>query len=162
MKPSIFLFVFAVLTQPLVADIIVATVQENKLPYELSPNNYDLLPSNYGNSVSNYDNSSSNYDNASSNYDNAPSNYANTISGDRSILVEENGKFIHYGYYVTNKNGVTNYYSPKGKRLFFSPKGAKGLYHGEKGFFCGVIAKVGGKLRLVLTEQGERVLLLGE
>ena len=144
------------------ADILVMAVDEKKLPYELSPGNYDLSPSNYDNSVSNYDNSPSNYDNSSSNYDNSPSNYENTVNGDRSILVEEERKLIHYGYYLTNGKGLTNFYSPKGKRLFYSPKGRNGLYHGTKGFFCGVIAKVQGKIRLVLTEQGLRVLLLGE
>ena len=61
-----------------------------------------------------------------------------------------------------NEKGLTNFFSTKGKRLFYSPKGSKGLYHGTKGFFCGVIAKVDGKLRLALTEQGQRVLLLGQ
>jgi len=162
MKLIVTILLIAFAATVLRADIIVVRVDEKTLPYELSPKNYDLSPSNYDNSVSNYDNSPSNYDNSSSNYDNSPSNYDNTIKGDRSILVKEGQKMLHYGYYVTNKNGVTNYYSPKGKRLFYRPKGGKGLYHGKKGFFCGVVAKVDGEIRLALTEEGERVLLLGE
>jgi len=61
-----------------------------------------------------------------------------------------------------NEKDLTNFYSPKGKRLFYCPKGSKGLYHGTKGFFCGVIAKVDGKTRLALTESGQRVLSLGQ
>ena len=144
------------------ADILVTNVVEGQLPYSLSPQNYDLSASNYKNSVSNYENSPSNYNNASSNYENSPSNYENTINGKRSILVEEKGKFYHQGYYVLNKDGVTNFYSPKGKRLFYSPKDSVGIYHGEKGFFCGVLAKFDGKVRLALTEKGQKVLLLAE
>jgi len=161
MKYKIILLV-AILATIARANILVIAIEEKKLPYELSPKNYDLSSANYDNSVSNYDNSPSNYDNSSSNYDNSPSNYDNTVNGDRSILVEEEKKLIHYGYYITNKEGLTNFYSPKGKRLFYSPKGSMGLYHGTKGFFCGAIAKVQGKIRLALTEQGQRVLLLGE
>jgi hypothetical protein len=144
------------------ADIIVTNVAESGLPYSLSPQNYDLSPSNYENSESNYENSPSNYNNSSSSYDNSPSNYENTINGKRSILVEENRKLLHIGYYVLNKDGVTNFYSTKGTRLFYSPKSSVGLYHGEKGFFCGVLAKIDGRPRLALTEKGQKVLLLSE
>lgn len=144
------------------ADIVVTNVVESQLPYSLSPQNYDLSPSNYKNSVSNYENSPSNYDNSSSNYDNSPSNYENTINGKRSILVRDKGKFYHRGYYVLNKNGVTNFYSTAGKRLFYSPKDSVGIYHGEKGFFCGVLTTFDGKSRLALTEKGQKVLVLAE
>jgi hypothetical protein len=144
------------------ADIVVFPADESKLPFQFSPKNFSLSSSNFDNSISNYDNSPSNYDNSPSNYDNSPSNFENTVSGDRSVLVEEGSKFIHYGYYVTNSGGVTNFYSTKGKRIFYSPKNSMGVYHGTKGFFCGVMARVEGKLRLVLTEQGVRALLLPE
>jgi len=130
------------------ADILVTNVVESQLPYSLSPQNYDMSPSNYKNSVSNYEYSPSNYNNSSSNYENSPSKYENTINGKRSILVEEKGKFYHQGYFVLNKVGVTNFYSTKGKRLFYSPKDSVGVYHGEKGFFCEVLAKFDGKVRL--------------
>ena len=144
------------------ADITVTNIIESRLPYSHSPQNYELSPSNYENSVSNYENSPSNYNNSNSNYDNSPSNYANSVNGKRSILVEENGKSVHSGYYVLNSDGVTNFYSPKGKRLFYSPKASVGVYHGEKGFFCGVLTKFDGKLQLALTEKGQKVLLLSE
>lgn len=144
------------------ADILVTNIVENLLPYSVSPQNYDLSSSNYKNSVSNYENSPSNYNNSNANYDNSPSNYENSINGKRSILVEEKGRLCHQGYYVLNKDGVTNFYSSKGERLFYSPKDSVGIYHGEKGFFCGVLAKFNGKVRLALTEKGQKVLLLAE
>ena len=43
-------------------DLLIVTIKESELPFDLSPSNYDNSPSNYDNSVSNYDNSPSNYD----------------------------------------------------------------------------------------------------
>ena len=144
------------------ADIVVTNIVESSLPYSLSPQNYELSPSNYANSVSNYENSPSNYNNSNSNYENSPSNYANSTNGKRSILIDERGKLVRNGYYVLNDDGVTNFYSPKGKRIFYSPKASVGVYHGEKGFFCGALAKFDGKLRLALTEKGQKILLLSD
>ena len=47
-------------------DLLIVTIKESELPFDLSPSNYDNSPSNYDNSVSNYDNSPSNYDNSPS------------------------------------------------------------------------------------------------
>jgi hypothetical protein len=154
------LLLFTIITTFARADIQIFPVDEKKLPYQYSPANFDISPSNFKNTISNFDNSSSNFNNLSSNFENSPSNYENTKNGNRSIIVEEENKLIHYGYYVSTDNGVTNFFSVKGKRIFYSPKGSKGVYHGTKGFFCGVMAKIEGEMRLALTEQGMRVLLL--
>ena len=152
----------ACLSCHLCADLVVVHIDEDDLPYSLSPQKYELSPSNYANSISKYENSPSKYSNSSTKYDNSPTKYDNTINGTRSILVEKDGRFYHTGYYVVNEDGVTNFYSRKGKRLFYSPKASVGLYDGEKGYFCGVLAKVSGKTKLVLTEKGQKVLMTAE
>ena len=156
------LAIFAIITFQAHADLVVANVKESALPYSLSPQNYDMSADNYKNSVSNYENSPINYNNSSNNYENSPSNAENTITGKRSILVEDGAKKIHSGYYVLNKDGITNFYSTKGVRLFYSPKDSVGLFHGEKGFFCGALGKIDGKTRLALTEKGQKTLLLAD
>ena len=141
-------------------DLLIVTIKESELPFDLSPSNYDNSPSNYDNSVSNYNNSPSNYNNSPTNYENSSSNYKNGKNGDRRLLVEEGSSHFFVGYYVMNDNGVTNYFSVAGKRLFYTPAKASGVFHGGKGFFCGVLAKPRFKneLRLMLTEQGQKVL----
>lgn len=71
------------------ADIHAILLNENSLPYDLSPPNYDDSPSSYDNISSNYDNSVSNYGNSLSNYDNGPSSYDNGISGNRRVISQD-------------------------------------------------------------------------
>ena len=144
------------------ADLPVALIDESSLPYNLSPSNYDNSPSNYDNSISNYDNSPSNYDNSESNYDNSASNYDNGRNGDRRLVYKDGGSLKFAGYYVAAKNGTTNFYSPRGKRMFYNPKKGAGIFAGKDGTFCGVLARVKGELSLALTERGAKILLLSE
>ena len=144
------------------ADLPVTLIDESSLPYSLSPSNYDNSPSNYDNSISNYDNSSSNYDNSESNYDNSASNYDNSRNGSKRLIYKDGGSLKFAGYYVIAKNGTTNFYSPRGKRMFYNPKKGRGIFGGSDGSFCGVLAKVGGQLSLALTERGAKILLLPE
>ena len=151
------------------ADLPIALIDESSLPYNLSPSNYDNSPSNYDNSPSNYDNSISNYDNSPSNYDNSESNYDNSASnydngrnGDRRLIYKDGGSLKFAGYYVAAKNGTTNFYSPRGKRMFYNPKKGRGIFGGKDGSFCGVLARVNGELSLALTERGAKILLLSE
>ena len=147
------LIMLSILVSNVYGDLLIVTIKESELPFDLSPSNYDNSPSNYDNSVSNYDNSPTNYENSSSNYENGK-------NGDRRLLVEEGSSHFFVGYYVMNDNGMTNYFSVAGKRLFYTPAKASGVFHGGKGFFCGVLAKPRFKneLRLILTEQGQKVL----
>lgn len=144
------------------ADLLVTFVRESSLPYQFSPSNYENSPSNYDNSVSNYDNSPSNYDNSESNYDNSPSNYDNSANGGSSLVLKENGRAFRVGYYVRADNGVLNFFSTTGKRLFYNPENGVAVFHGKKGFFCGVLGRVDGKYKLALTEKGEKVLELAQ
>ena len=130
------------------ADLPIATVDESALPYDFSP--------------SNYDNSSSNYENSESNYDNSSSNYDNGRSGERRLLYKEGSSLKFAGYYVRAGNGVTNFFSSKGKRMFYNPKKGRAVFNGKDGSFCGVLGSVNGQFSLALTEQGVKTLLLSQ
>jgi hypothetical protein len=144
------------------ADLQIIAVNEASLPYDFSPSNYDNSASNYDNSVSNYDNSPSNYDNSESNYDNSSSNYDNGKNGERRLLYKDGNSWKFAGYYVLASNGVTNFYSPKGKRMFYNPQKGRAVFGGKDGKFCGVIARVKGELALALTEHGMKILMLSQ
>lgn len=144
------------------ADVILSFIDESRLPYDFSPRNYDNSPSNYENSISNYDNSPSNYDNSEGNYDNSSSNYDNSTSGDKRILMNEDSKFYRVGYYVRTENGVTNFFSTSGKRVFYNARKGVGVFDGKEGFFCGVLVHVGNEYKLVLTEVGRKTLLMAQ
>jgi len=144
------------------ADLPVFQIDESSLPYNLSPSNYDNSPSNYGNSISNYDNSPSNYDNSESNYSNSASNYENSRNGSRRLIFKDGGSLKFSGYYVSASNGVTNFFSPSGKRMFYNPKKGRGIFGGRDGTFCGVLARVDGEFSLALTERGMKVLFLSQ
>ena len=144
------------------ADLPVAIINESSLPYDFSPSNYDNSPSNYDNSISNYDNASSNYDNSESNYDNSSSNYDNGRNGNRRLLYKDGSSWKFAGYYVRGGSGVTNFYSPTGKRMFYNPKKGRAVFNGKDGSFCGALAKVGETFSLALTEQGVKTLLLSQ
>jgi hypothetical protein len=144
------------------ADLPVVLIDKSTLPYEFSPSNYDNSSSNYDNSVSNYDNSPSNYDNSESNYDNSSSNYNNSRSGNRRLVFKDGGMLKFAGYYVRAKNGVTNFFSPSGKRMFYNPKKGRAVFGGQSGEFCGVLASVNGEFSLALTEEGLKTLALSQ
>jgi len=144
------------------ADLPVASIDESSLPYGLSPSNYDNSPSNYDNSISNYDNSPSNYDNSESNYNNSASNFDNGRSGSKRLILKDGGTPKFAGYYVFASNGVTNFFSPSGKRMFYNPKKGRAVFGGRDGSFCGVLARVDGEYSLALTERGMKVLFLSQ
>lgn len=157
------MLMLAFLCAPLAhADLIVTFIDESRLPYKLSPNNYDNSSSNYDNSVSNYDNSPSNYDNSESNYDNSSSNYDNGVGGDSRLLMKDGERLYRVGYFVKADKGVTNFFSISGKRIFYNPRNGFGVFHGEKGFFCGLLVRVKDEFQLVLTEAGQKALLLAQ
>jgi hypothetical protein len=161
MRVAIFiaLFAFASIAQ---ADLLISFVKESSLPYELSPRNYDNSSSNYDNSITNYDNSPSNYDNSESNYNNSPSNYKNGLNGNNRLIVEKGDKSYRVGYYVRTDNGLLNFFSIGGERLFYNAGKSVGVFHGKEGFFCGVLAWVEEKYQLALTEKGKQVLMLAQ
>lgn len=131
------------------ADIRAIIINENSLPYNLSPSNYDNSPSNYDNSSSNYDNSVSNYHNSPSNYDNSSSNYDNGSNGDRRIISEDN-KFL--GYYVFGADGIINFYSAGGERVGYIPSGGHTQSIFSESGWCGTMGEQQGRTVLGLTQ----------
>lgn len=131
------------------ADIRAIVINENSLPYDLSPSNYDNSPSNYDNSSSNYDNSVSNYDNSPSNYDNSPSNYDNGINGDRRVVSEDN---TFLGYYVFGSDGIINFYTAGGERIGYIPSGGHTQSIFSENGWCGTMGEQQGRPVLGLTQ----------
>lgn len=157
------IIILALLFSPLAhADLKVAFINESMLPYDLSPNNYDNSSNNYDNSINNYDNSPNNYANSESNYENSSSNFNNGVNGYNRLLVKDGSKLYRVGYFVKAENGVTNFFSSTGKRIFYSPKKSVGIFHGTKGFFCGVLARVASEYQLALTGVGKKTLLMSQ
>ncbi len=155
---AILAFLFFASAAP--ADLIIWFVNESDLPDEFAPGDYANSPSNYDNSINKFENSPSNEQNSESNFANSPSSDYNGPKGDNRLLLEGDRKPHRVGYYVRAESGVLNFFSPKGKRLFYNPGKGVGIFHGKRVFFCGVLARLDGKLQLVLTEKGQEILLL--
>lgn len=153
----ILLLMFAV---PVHADLMVEFIAESSLPYEYSPNNIDNSSNNIDNSIGNIDNASGNIYNSEGNLDNSPFNLDNGASGNKRLLLRKDGQLYRVGYYVKAENGVINFFSTKGARLFYNTGKGPGIFHGKKGFFCGVLAIVEGELKMLLTEKGKQALML--
>jgi len=137
------------------ADPEVVIVKESELPFELSPSKFSNSPSKFSNSVSKFSNSPSKFSNSPSKFDNSPSKFANGESGDRRLLLEQGGTYFYVGYYVWGDDGLINFFSPKGVRLFYSPSETDAVFGGENGEFCGTLATFKGAKVLVLTEKGQ-------
>ena len=152
-------YIIFLFSQVIRADMIVSYANESELPYNLSSSNYPNSPSKYSNSASNYSNSSLNYLNSSARYENSFLNYKNGRNGDRRLLREESGTYHYIGYYVRNDDGLINFFSSKGDRLFYSPPGTGAIFHSEKGDYCGTLATLNDKSVLVISEKGQIVLL---
>ncbi|MBR9807341.1 MAG: hypothetical protein GYB49_08980 [Alphaproteobacteria bacterium] len=136
---------------PAFGDVTAIIVDPSSLSYEMAPTNYANSPSNYNNSSTNYANSSSNYGNASSNYDNSKSNYKNGKNGSRRILTEDNQ---YVGYYVTNDDGVTNFFGRDGQRFGYNPSGeTSAVFYTKGNLWCGVIASYQNQLALGLSQK---------
>lgn len=143
------------------ADFNIAVINEGALPYAFSPNNYANSSANYSNSISNYANSSANYKNSPANYNNSPANYANGRSGSHRLIWKDGGTRTFAGYYVASDTGVINFFSPKGKRLFYNPTKGQAVF-GMDGSFCGVVASVSNEPTLALTSDCAKILLLAD
>ena len=147
---------------PCWADVVVLPIEVSDLPFDLSPNKFDNSPNKFDNSLSKFDNSSSKFENSSSRFDNSPSKFENSRNGSRRILVEEDGSYFYAGYYVFNKNGLINFFSTSGERLFYNPATTQAIFNAEDGEFCGVFVKIKSKLTFSLIRRCQKILLLSE
>ena len=141
------------------ADLEVILAEESDLPYSLSPSKYSNSSSKYSNSISKYSNSGSKYSNNSSKYDNSPSKYSNSKSGDQRLLLKKDESYFYIGYYVWGDDGLVNYFSSDGDRLFYSPPGTDAIFDGEEGEFSGVFGSIKDKKVLIVTEKGQLTLV---
>jgi hypothetical protein len=137
------------------ADLRVQLAKESELPGSLSPQNPVNTPGNSNNSIDNPANSASNPDNSASNPENSPSKTENGMTGNRRLLFEKDGIYYFIGYFVLTDNRLINFFSPYGKRLFYTPSVSDALFGSEDGEFCGALSTVNGKTILMLTEKGQ-------
>jgi hypothetical protein len=153
---SILILVFLIASPALVfADLKIIVADESDLPFALSPLRFSNSPSKFSNSVSKFSNSPSKFSNSPSKFDNNPSNIDNSQSGNRRLLLEKKGSFFYIGYYVWGDDGLINFFSSNGKRLFYSPSETDALFCSEDGEFCGTLAVLKDEKVLVLTEKGQ-------
>jgi len=141
------------------ADLKVIIANESSLPFDLSPSKFSNSPSKFSNSVSKFSNSPSKFSNSPSKFDNSPSKFDNGKSGNRRLLLEKDGSYFYIGYYVWGEDGLTNFFSSNGKRLFYSPSETDALFEGEDGEFCGTMATFKDEKVLILTEKGQLAFL---
>ena len=125
------------------AQMQVILIDENSLPYDLSPSKYDNSDSKYDNSSSKYDNSESKYDNSSSKYDNSPSKYDNSNGKNRLITTDGNWA----GYAVYSNSGLLNIFNTSGTRLGYVPSGGhtQSIFHSTRSQWCGTLGIISGK-----------------
>ncbi|WP_426259715.1 hypothetical protein, partial [Shigella flexneri] len=91
---------------------------------------------------------------------NSSSNYDNSRNGNRRLIYSANGSRTFAGYYVIANNGTTNFFSTSGKRMFYTPKGGRGVYGGKDGSFCGALVVINGQFSLALTDNGLKIMYL--
>lgn len=159
--PKVFLCIAMPLLGPATAfaDLKVIAAKESDLPFELSSSKFSNSPSKFNNSVSKFDNSPAKFSNSPAKFENSPSKFENGINGNRRLLLEQEGTYFFIGYYVFGDDGLINFYSPDGTRIFYSPPDTGGLFGGESGKFCGTLAVLDQEQILVLTENGQLALL---
>ncbi len=146
------------------SDMVVREVRGG-LSYQYSPGNPINSPYEERNSIRNPHNSPARPENQSSFSDNRPDNPLNGPNGDRRLLLPKGAANQYVGYHYQQEKGRSpvNIFSPTGERLFYKPRRRQAVFHGTRGFFCGVIrTSPDGRLVLYLTRRGMQVLEGGE
>jgi hypothetical protein len=137
------------------ADLEVISAKEAELPFALSPSKFSNSPSKFSNSISKFSNSASKFSNSPSKFDNSPSKHDNGKSGKNRLLIKKSGSYYYVGYYVWSDDGLMNFFSPKGTRLFYSPADTGAVFDGSDGKFSGTLASIKNEDVLVITESGQ-------
>jgi hypothetical protein len=137
------------------ADLEIIVAKESELPFQLSPSKFDNSQSKFDNSVSKFSNSPSKFSNSPSKFENSPSKFENGKTGERRLLLNQSGKHYYVGYYVWGDDGIMNFFSSKGTRLFYSPSSTGAIFDGESGDFSGSLAIIKNKDVLVITDKGQ-------
>ena len=155
----IFFIILTVTENYAKADISIFIIDENSLPYNLSPNNYNNWPGNYQNSNMNDANNNLNYNNSNMNFENSHLNFKNGINGRRRLISTDN---IFLGYYTIGDNGIINFFSTKGDRIAYNPgeSDTQSVFVHEKEGWCGTLGIANNKIALGLTKKCYLLFLL--
>ena len=151
----VILFFALAFSCPVRADLVIVLANESDLPFSLSPSDFSNSPNKFSNSISKFSNSTSKFSNSSAKFENSPSKSENGKNGERRILRESDGSYYYLGYYVRNDEGLINYFSSDGERLFYTPPETGALFSSDNGEFCGTLAILKDELVIVLTEKGQ-------
>jgi hypothetical protein len=155
---SVFLTLLVASPCMVLADLKVQVVKESEMQAQLSTKNPVNSPDASSNSIKSPDNSPANPKNTSSNPENSPSKTENGMNGNRRLLYEKDGTYYFIGYFVLGEKRFINFFSPFGKRMFYTPSESKALFGSETGEFCGALSTINNKTMLLLTETGQSVL----
>lgn len=136
------------------ADLIIESLDRYSLPIQYSPSYVYNSSSYVYNSSSYVYNSPSYVYNSPSYVYNSPSYVYNGVSGDKRLLLNTNSGLSRVGYYVITDDGLINFFSVKGKRMFYSPKDTPAIFQDSTGKFSGVIAPVDNDYKLLLNNYG--------
>jgi len=140
------------------ADLKVQVVKESEMQSQLSSKNPVNSPDASNNSIKSPDNSPANPKNTSSTPENSPSRTENGMNGNRRLLYEKDGTYYFIGYFVAGEKRYINFFSPFGKRMFYTPSGSSALFGSDNGEFCGTLSTANNKTTLLLTEKGQSIL----
>ncbi len=140
------------------ADLSIESLEQYSLPMQYSPSYMYNSPSYMYNSPSYMYNSSSYMYNSSSYMYNSPSYMYNGNSGNKRLLLNTNSGLSRVGYYVITDDGLINFFSVKGKRMFYSPKDTPAIFQDSTGKFSGIIAPVSNEYKLLLNSHGVEIM----
>ena len=126
------------------ADLIIESLDRYSLPIQYSPG---------------YVYNSPDYVYNSSGYVyNSPGYVYNGVSGNKRLLLNTSSGLSRVGYYVITDDGLINFFSVKGKRMFYSPKDTPAIFQDSTGKFSGVIAPADNEYKLLLNNNGVEVM----
>ena len=126
------------------ADLIIESLDRYSLPIQYSPGYVYNSPG--------YVYNSSGY------VYNSPGYVYNGVSGNKRLLLNTSSGLSRVGYYVITDDGLINFFSVKGKRMFYSPKDTPAIFQDSTGKFSGVIAPADNEYKLLLNNNGVEVM----
>jgi len=156
-RKALFFVIAASISSFAYADVSTIIVDPSSLSYDMSPTTYSNSPTTYSNASTTYANSETTYSNAATTYANSKNTYGNGKNGSKRILTQDNQ---YLGYYVTNDDGVTNFFGQNGKRFGYNPAGdTTAIFYTKGKQWCGVIGSYQNQTVLGLSQKCYYLLL---
>ena len=140
------------------ADLIIESLDRYSLPIQYSPGYVYNSPGYVYNSPGYVYNSSGYVYNSPGYVYNSPGYVYNGVSGNKRLLLNTSSGLSRVGYYVITDDGLINFFSVKGKRMFYSPKDTPAIFQDSTGKFSGVIAPADNEYKLLLNNNGVEVM----